>query len=499
MSGTESTTHDDGPPRRRAPLIAAVAAVVLIAGGGGVWLATAGPAAGSGTGGTSGGASDAKSGTAAVPAPPPSSSPGDRGTGGIAPSTPSPAGGVVYRARGELPDGPDRAPVHRAAGTVSRAEVARLAEALGMAGAPAGSGGQWTVGPVGDGSEPVLRVETAAPGSWTYERAPRGHNCSKGKPCPPPAAESGNGRAVDERAARRAAEPVLRAVGQSGARLGAAQTIGSVRVVNADPVIGGLPTYGWATDLQIGPDGRVVRGVGQLKAPVKGEEYPVHSAGGTLERLNARSGGNSGASLSGCAGRLPQRDVPCGPAACASAVPLEGEQRGARPAEDPCGTGGAPAAPAEPKEIPVTGAWFGLSAQYADGRATLVPSWMFRAEPGGGRDGYTVAEPAVEPSLLREPTVPPAESGGASIESYSTEGRSLTVTFWGGVCGEYGAEAEESADRVAVRIVPPEPEPDEVCIAVAKELRETVTLERPLGDREVVDAESGRAVGRSAG
>ena len=79
--------------------------------------------------------------------------------------------------------------------------------------------------------------------------------------------------------------------------------MGAVRVVNADPVVGGLPTYGWTTGIQVGADGEVVGGSGQLKAPVKGDTYPVVRARRTLDQLNgaARRGRHRGSGIGGCA------------------------------------------------------------------------------------------------------------------------------------------------------------------------------------------------------
>ncbi|MFF8956959.1 hypothetical protein [Streptomyces sp. NPDC014894] len=537
MSSTEST--HDRPPRRRTPLIAAVAAVVLIAGGGSAYFATAG----FGANGDGGDRADAKSGAAGKTPPRLAIDPGQgqRESARIAPGEPDPSGRVLYEASGELPAGPERAPVYRATGTVSADEAARLAEALKLPGAPRSAGQEWTIGSGGDGTEPLLRITEAAPGAWTYVLSPRGDDCHRGKDCP-----EGDGGASDtgappsERAAKEAAAPVLKALGQADARLDARQTIGSVRVVNADPVVGGLPTYGWSTDLQIGADGRVVRAAGNLKQPEKGDEYPVLSAADTLDRLNAGPGGDgdSTAHTPGCAPRLPGAgdsgaQVPCGPEACASAAPLKGAEqstertaeqsngqstgqntgRNAKAEANPCRGGTSPVPPSARKKVEVTEASFALSSQFSDGRQTLVPSWLFRAEPRGGMPAYTVVEPAVEPSYLREPSVPPKEptvpqdpppsetpsSGDSRILSYSAEGRSLTVAFWGGVCGEYRATASESGDRVTVRIVEPELKPGENCIALAKEIKKTVTLAKPLGNREVVDADSGKRVAPAGG
>lgn len=179
---TERPENDvTGPRRRRSPLaVASVAAAVLLTGGGAAyWASTA-----SGDGGTDAGR--AAAGDSAPPllaldrADSPSAPPG------IAPGEPDPhGGGTVYRASGELPDGPDEAAVHRATGTVTSAEVARLAKALGLAGTPRADGTAWKVGSDGDGSGPFLRVTKQAPGTWTFARYAAGGSdaCESAKAC----------------------------------------------------------------------------------------------------------------------------------------------------------------------------------------------------------------------------------------------------------------------------------------------------------------------------
>ncbi|MER7048141.1 hypothetical protein [Streptomyces jumonjinensis] len=511
VGGENLKDVSEGAVRRRFPLIVSVAAVVLVASGGGVYLATAG----SGGGGPAAESAAVRQDGGGGDAPRLSTEP-DPGRS-VAPGEPSPSGGIRYVAEGEFPRGPERAAVHRMTGTVSSAEVLRLARALGLAGTPQRSGGQWSVGGAEDGTGPVLRVETAAPGQWTFRaHGPSGgDDCRKGPSCPagdPPA--NATGEPLSERAGKEAAAPVLAAAGQSGARLFAEESLGAVRIVNADPVVGGLTTYGWSTDLQIGADGRVVRGEGRLKKPVRGGEVAVVSADRTLARLNEgrRAGAGAASALSGCGPSKarddrPRHDVPCGPSACASAVPLAGG--GGRSTAGPCRAGTAPTAvpspTAAPRRVPVAGAEFGLSVEYRDGTQSLVPSWLFRVAPGGDREEYTEAVPASAdpspyPSSKASVTVPPEEpsatppSAGGVIQSYRVDGRRLTLTFWGGVCADYRATAAESGGRVTVRIVAPEPEPGEVCIELAKELTESVTLDERLGDRRVVDAQTGTEV-----
>ncbi|NUL04918.1 hypothetical protein HRW07_17125 [Streptomyces lunaelactis] len=492
MSSTENT--HDSPRRRRSPLAVASVAVAVLVAGGGTYFATAGFGGG-------GDGADARSGAPGGDGNPPplalDSSKESGGPGSIAPGEPDPNGGIVYRAEGKLPDGPDKAAVHRTKGAVTEAEVTRLAQALGVAGTPRLDGAAWKTGAEKDGSGPMLQVNKQAPGTWTFARfgaSPGGDNCLKGKECPARGgtAKTGEGPAVSEEAAKKAASPVLKAVGQSDADLDARQLMGAVRVVNADPLVGGLPTYGWTTGIQVGADGQVVGGSGQLKKPVKSDEYPVLSAQEALAQLN-KAGEDAG---------------PIGIGGCATAVPLEGEKK-------PEGEQ-KPAAPCEPKSratgperLAVGKAVFGLAARYVDGQQALVPSWLFEVVPRGGAQPFTVTQLAVDPEFLAKssppeqsikPTEPPTDPAAPSerrIQSYTADGKVLSVTFWGGVCSNYAATATESGSQVKVRISETNPDPKRVCIAIAKELTEKVTLERPLGDRKVVDAATGEAVPRN--
>ncbi|WP_267241160.1 hypothetical protein [Streptomyces sp. PR69] len=508
MSSTENS-HDSPRSRRSAAVVVSVAAAVLVAGGG-AYLATS--AFGGGDSGRETAADDPGNG-----ARPPvlalegaGDGPADRpadGAAGIAPGEPDPSGGVVYRAKGSLPKGPDSAAVHRAQGTVTEAEVTRLAEALGLSGTPRLQGTVWKVGGDKDGDGPLLQVNKEAPGTWTYGlfgAAPGSDNCVKGKTtCPSdghggarlpanpgspsdPAVPSDPGTPVSEQAAKQAAAPVLKALGQDDAKLDARQLMGAVRVVNADPVVGGLPTYGWSTGVQVGPDGRVTGGSGQLKEPRRSDSYPVVPAEEALKRLN------EGASRG-----------PIGIGGCATPVPVqEGEEGEAKTGE------AEPVAPCEPdpsrstEVVLIDQAVFGLAARYVDGRQALVPSWLFEVEAEGPTGSFTITHPAVAAEYLKEPG-PPKDKGGTPpvsdrrVLAYSADGdggRELTVWFWGGVCSSYAAEADERDGEVAVRIVESVPDPGRACIALAKELTATVTLEKPLGERKVVDAESEEVV-----
>jgi hypothetical protein len=251
------------------------------------------------------------------------------------------------------------------------------------------------------------------------------------------------------------------------------------------------------------------RAVGLVKAG-GGTEYPVMSAGDALAALNERSGRvdlgakcaappEKGAVEPGTAG-------PDGgkPGTVPVVPPADGDPE--RPdgpgSPEPCGPAG------EREPVKVTGASFGLSAYSSRGRELLVPSWLFEVAPEGSGT-HTVVHPAVEPEFLAPP--PPADGDGttsapgepgpgagkpvrtaAYVEEYAPGDRTLTVHFWGGVCGEYGASAEEDAEKVTVRITEKPQPPGRACVLVAKDMAVEVTLDEPVGDREVLDREGER-------
>ncbi|MET7600787.1 hypothetical protein ACWERY_36485 [Streptomyces sp. NPDC004082] len=472
---TEDASGTAGTRRRHSPVaVVSVAAAVLLVGGGGAYVATT----------ASDGDDRSTAGAGGDGTPPPLVLDGytEGGAGdseGIAPGEPDPYG-VTYRADGELPGGPDSAPVYRAKGQVTEGEVARLAKALGLVGTPSLAGETWKVGQDKDGSGPGLQVNRRAPGTWTFSRyAPGTDDCGSAVKCGS-ARGAGNGNPVGEAAARKAAAPVLKAVGQDDAKLDARQLMGAVRVVNAEPRVGDLPTYGWTTGIQVGTDSRVVGGSGQLKAPVKGDTYPVIGARRTLDLMNgsAPEGGRKG--IGGCASPVPLKDRD----------------------ETPCERS---AATPERQSVTVEKAVFGLASHFVDGRQALVPSWLFEVRTEGAKDGFTVTHPAVDPRYLAspdpagtpteqpsprptgpgdEPTSQPAERD-VRVQGYTAKGKDLTVSFTGGVCADYSATAKETSGKVEVAVTE-KPHRGKACILIAKVFRQTVHLDAPLDGREVV-------------
>lgn len=508
---TEDSNDSPNPVergRRTPAVVASVAAAVLLAGGGAAYWASS--ASGDGDAGRAKGD------------PPPLALDGYSG-GSIAAGEPNPQG-AKYRAVKELPGGPAAAPVYRPKGEISRESVERLAKALDVAGKVRSEGTSWKVGgPTRDGRGPVLQVNKTGSGSWTFSQygTPGGTNCAL--PASPKGGkgDDGGGKAGDGAAssrpgcpsyrgggdiateddssgkgavsvekAERAVRPVLKALGQEDAKLDAGGLSGAVRVVTTNPVLGGLPTYGWQSDLQVGSDGQVVGGSGQFASPVKGAEYPVLNAGKTLDRLNS----GEGRKPAGCPSPPGTKDG------------KDGKDGGIAPCEP------APTKAQQPSEV--TGAVFGLSVQYVDGGQALVPSWLYAVRQPGAGSGpdatSTVAQPAVNPKYLAHrgggsgsqspgghaPGKPSGKPGVMALESYdvSDGGKKLTVHFWGGVCSTYSVSAEESGSTVRTKVVGKDKKPDQVCVKIAKEFTKTVTLHKPLDGRKVVDVSTDESV-----
>lgn len=529
----EPTTAEpvpERPARRPRLLVAAVAAAVLLAGGGGAyWAATADdgghakadPAPlrldgvpGDGSGSADGSGSTGNSGT-------------DNGTS----SGPAAGGGGTYTLTGTLPKGPGSAAVYRGHGPVGAADVERLAKLLGMSGPADAQGDSWRVG-AADGAGPTLLVSKAAPGTWSYSR----YGATAVRPAepayPPPRVDPGgpvkspgtgpskdgtNGSAssgpasgtvstqvptptppVSEQRAKAAAAPVLAGLGLSGARVDARETVGTVRAVTADPVVDGLPTHSWSTGLDVGSNGLITLAHGRLSALDKGDSYPVVSAAQALKGLNGHVM-HPDYGIAACPAKPAPRPAQPSPGRPSSVPTLPGQDK-TLPHTLPC-------VPGNGHPMDVRGATFGLSLDYVSGAQVLVPSWLFDvAQPGVSRTSV-VAEPAVDPAYVQrdapgttappstvpeQPTGPTTRHHTVGLSTYHAEGGTLSLTFYGGVCSTYSAKAVESASQVRVTVTAADK--GGMCIALAKEFTEKVTLDKPLGGRTVVDTSSGHSL-----
>ncbi len=400
---------------------------------------------------------------------------------------------------GKLPAGPASARVHRFGS--SDLEVSRLADALGVDEA-AVLGGEGL--PAGSGT--VLRVGEAPGGQWQFVRADAyvcqdplaGENPdgSASSTCAAPP-RSGRPAVADpptEAAARKAARPVLAAVGldvddarsepaidPASQQTNAAGVAADTRTVRVNPVVDGHPTSGLATTVTVDADG-VLAASGWLGDARPSDTYPVVTAKEALARLAA----------------MP--------------VPLIACAESAKPAPPGPGCGGP---------VEITGASFGLSVQWERDRAVLVPSWLFDTvggvepvavvavdsayladalppdQPGDGASGSGSGMPGstggAEPGTV-DPVAPAVEPSAATSRFDSVEpvagGAALQVTFYGGVesCYTYTVVAEEDATQVALRLV--ETRNGEICIDLAQQYERAVDLQAPLGSRRVVDADT---------
>ncbi|WP_431983307.1 hypothetical protein [Streptomyces qinglanensis] len=150
----------------------------------------------------------------------------------------------------------------------------------------------------------------------------------------------------------------------------------------------------------------------------------------------------------------------------------------------------------EPR-LTVTGAKPGeLSVPTGQGRAT-VPAWLFTLE---GYDAPLVRAAAVPSALPRSPIghTPGSRSSLQHLVRISPDGRSVTVAARHGVCDD-GArvEARESSGSVVLTASGKEREdrePGALCTKQAVLQHVKVTLRRPLDDRVLLDADSGRPV-----
>lgn len=520
--GTSSTDERPGRQRRRQLSVITVAAAVLLAGGGGAyWASTAGDSGSSGPGSAAKPPKLALDGIAAQQ----QGSGDDSAQEGIAPGEPHNA--QTYRANGKLPDGPGAAAVYRTPTRVPRASVAALAESLDVPGKPQKEDGRWLVskdGKPGGGLTLTVNDDRMA-GNWTYQRGDAAvMPCGKALPTVPggdvvapsdqtekpdscPAMPgSGKGDPVSEEKAKSAVRPVLKTLKLEKAKLDAGVTTGSLRMVSATPEVDGMSTKDWNSTFTVDEDGKIVRGHGNVGELRKGASYPVMTAKETLRHLNKQGVTGTGGGSASVREPAPATDSD---ADAGKAAPQKAEPR---------------------KPLKVTGAEFGLVTRYTLGKPVLVPSWIYEIELQGGEHTASVAHPAVQPEFLKptkpekptkpaEPELPgsgsdsdsgsgsePAEKPGGkpgsasppqAVNTYEADGRTVKLTFWGGVCSGYKASAEESGKSVEVTVRPKDTDPKKVCVKMAKRQTVEVELDKPLGDRKVVDSQDGEGVPRA--
>ncbi|MET9690677.1 hypothetical protein ABZY81_19710 [Streptomyces sp. NPDC006514] len=154
--------------------------------------------------------------------------------------------------------------------------------------------------------------------------------------------------------------------------------------------------------------------------------------------------------------------------------------------------------------LPVTGVRFGETAVRTSRGPARVPAWLFTVE------GYDtpLARIAVDPGEAVIPPVPPLEdTDGGTARLFGLRGApdatTMGVTAGHGSCdGGVVVDVLEGAGTVVLfgRTLPgAAPEPGAGCDAMFHALTVEVVLSRPVGDRIVVDAATGRALEHGQG
>ena len=430
------------------------------------------------------------------------------------------AGGTSggYALVGSLPQGrPDDAPAWTLPGGAGPAgPVARLASALGE-GTPTRQGDGWRAGGLSVSGEPgrswwwspcgadaiakgapdtavsssaacavdtpgAVGVGTVSSGTaTTVDPAPSGPSAVSGgssgsagsgtAPAPPPSTLSPPlpPPTPTEDAVRRAAAPVLEALGLSDADVQAFPGGGSATV---RPTVGGREVSGLATTVSVGADGHVVGASGWLAEPLRADAYPLVTAKEAFDHLPPMA-----------------RVLSC-------AVTPEGGCK-------------------EPGPLEVTGAHLGLTvAALREGGQVLVPAWLFEVkgdhEPVAAvavqekylpQDDPAASEPAIDPGTPESipPALPsrmPLSFDGASAGS----GSSVVVQYGdSSSCPHTGVTHDVKEDDTTVYVfLQADPmATDQVCTTDYVGVKVTVDLQAPLGDRTVVDGTTGKPVALS--
>ena len=416
---------------------------------------------------------------------------------------------VRYRLAGPLPEGPADAAVHRPRGGELAEAAGRLAEALRVGAAVRSNPKGWSA----QGRAGVLRVARDT-GAWTFLRHGRGF-------CPPvPAdpADAGRGDAVvscaaathmpapvPAGAALAVARPVLAAAGL-GALTPTVQP-GSPTIVRVDPVVAGLPTAGYGTEVGVDKVG-VSWAHGWLGHAESGRRYPIVSA----QRAFAGLVGD----------RAVEPLIACDTVPAADPRPGAPKQRGLAPPDQ------RPGGPCPIVTRTVTGARLGLLLAYSPDGPLLVPAWHFVVErapdpvvqiavdprfladaggPGGSGGGSGGSGGSAKPAPQPTRTVPPQPSRTTpAVPTRTVAARVASVTSvaggWalevraagGGPCGTWWqATATESRHTVTITLRAHQPtEGAHTC--ELPDPQAAVKLTTPLGARAVLDALTGRPV-----
>ena len=255
---------------------------------------------------------------------------------------------------------------------------------------------------------------------------------------------------LDPEVLRTAARPILAALGLAKAAIGV-ESYGSQGSVTADPVVDGLPTWGYQTRIEITADGSVLSASGYLGVPAAGASYPLISAKAAFEALST----------------LAQQQCD----GCPESVPAK-----------------------------VTGARLGLQlTALQGGDAILLPAWLFAVEdwPMPLPQNAVVERYVERPG---EPSPPPTgerQSFGFDA-AYPTDDTTTIIVQYGdsGSCPREQVThvAKESAESVVVLLEAATQPAEQACTSDYRQVLVPVELQAPLGTRTLLDASRGEAV-----
>lgn len=259
--------------------------------------------------------------------------------------------------------------------------------------------------------------------------------------------------------------------------LGSAPTRVEGLTVVVDPVVGGLPTNGMATQFQLSSQAKLVSATGWVASGRQGALYPLRTARKAFDSMPVLALGA------------------------------------------PCTAAGCPEGPA------ITGARLGLSrTDLVDGAAALAPAWLFsvkgspvplvaiavadrylggpdpiqppsRTKPGGTDPGATEPDPGnpvtPPPPNNGKGTVPTSREPFAFDGAYADADPKVLVVRYGdsGTCPSQAVRHDvvEEPGRVVVTLTRAPMPTDQACTSDYQVKLVRITLTAPLGSREVVD------------
>ena len=296
------------------------------------------------------------------------------------------------------------------------------------------------------------------------------------------------------------AQPVLSGLAISGTPRAIA---GNPAQVISDSTVDGLEVLGLSTTVGVDDLG-IASASGRLLDPTKSDTYPLRTAQASFDELKSRP-------------------VPLIAELCPDVVP---DATGS----PVCGS---------PVPVTITGATYGLMLERDAARPILAPAWMFvvsgsevplvvlavdpkyiaapspasatGSAPGAGTSGGPGSAEPGSPGALPTPANPPAPvtpvPGAPARPGVPTPasvvvavpapgGDELSLVSWRGACDTDPAArvVSDGAARLVVSVTVIPPAAGTVCTAQAVSFVATVRLARPLNDRLVIDASTGKPV-----